>query len=258
MTWHTPHGSAVRRRGAWQAVALVAALFLATPVHAQSGGDGFLFKAPSGSVAFRTGFDCAGAGSDLFSFTTKQLTVDRGDFSAPTIAGDVSIRLSERADVVISLAHSQSRTKSEFRDWLDNNRLPIEQTTTFQRIPITGSLKAYLVQPGRSIGHFAWIPTRVSPYVGAGGGMMWYRFAQAGDFIDFNTTRVFPDSFDSNGWTPTVHAFGGADISLHPRFGLTTQARYEWGKAKLSSDFAGFDRLDLSGFTLTTGISVRY
>ena len=102
------------------------------PVHAQSGGDGFLFKPPSGTVAFRTGFDHASAGSDLFAFTTEQLTVDRGDFSAPTIAGDVSIRLSRRADVMISVAHSQSRTRSEFRDWLDNSRLPIEQTTTFQ------------------------------------------------------------------------------------------------------------------------------
>jgi hypothetical protein len=258
MTWHPPLGSAGRTRGAWQAATLFAALCLATPAHAQSGGDGFLFKQPSGAVTFRAGFDHATAGSDLFAFTTRQLTVDRGDFSAPTIAGDVSIRVARRADVVISVAHSRSQTKSEFRDWLDNNRLPIEQTTTFQRVPLTGSLKAYLVQPGRSIGHFAWIPARISPYVGAGGGMMWYRFAQAGDFIDFATTRVFPDSFLSSGWTPTVHAFGGADISLHPRFGLTTQARYEWGKAELGSDFAGFDRIDLSGFTLTTGISVRY
>jgi hypothetical protein len=247
-----------RARCARLAFAPFAALLLAVPVHAQSGGDGFLFKAPSGSVTFRTGYDRASARSDLFSFTTEQLTVDRGDFSGPTVAGDVSIRVAGRADVVISVAHSRSRIGSEFRDWLDNDRLPIEQTTTFQRVPLTGSLKAYLVQPGRSIGQFAWIPARVSPYAGAGAGMMWYRFAQAGDFIDFNTTRVFPDSFRSSGWTPTVHAFGGADISLHPRFGLTAQARYEWGKAALSSDFAGFDRIDLSGFTLTTGISVRY
>ena len=258
MTWHILFGSADRNRGAWHASALVAVLLLATPVHAQDGGDGFLFKQPSGSVTFRTGFDRAGAGSDLFSFTTKQLTIDRGDFSSLSIAGDVSIRVSRRADVVISVAHSGSVTRSEFRDWLDNNRLPIEQTTTFRRVPITGSLKAYLVQPGRTIGHFAWVPARFSPYVGGGGGAMWYRFAQSGDFIDFGTTKVFFDSFDSNGWTPTAHGFGGVDISLHPRFAFTAEARYEWARANLSSDFAGFDRIDLSGFTLTTGISVRY
>jgi len=203
--------------------ALAAVLFLAAPVHAQSGGDGFLFKPPSGTVAFRAGFDHARAGSDLFDFTTDQLTVDRGDFSGATIAGDVSIRLSRRADVMISVAHSQARNRSEFRHWLDNAGLPIEQTTTFRRVPLTGSIRTYLAQPGRSIGQFAWVPARFSPYVGAGGGVMWYRFAQTGDFIDFVTTRVFPDSFDSSGWTPTVHGIGGVDISLHPRFALTTE-----------------------------------
>ena len=216
MARHTPFGPAARTRGARHASALVAALLLAAPVHAQSGGDGFLFKQPSGSVTFRTGFNHATRRERSVLFTTNQLTVDRGDFSGASVAGDVSIRLSRRADVVISVAHSHRETKSEFRDWLDNDRLPIEQTTTFRRVPLTGSLKAYLVQPGRSIGHFAWVPARFSPYVGAGGGVMWYRFAQTGDFIDFNTTRVFPDSFDSNGWTPTVHGFGGVDISLHP------------------------------------------
>ena len=249
---------AARTRRARYPPALAAVLFLAAPVHAQSGGDGFLFKPPSGTVAFRAGFDHARAGSDLFDFTTDQLTVDRGDFSGPTIAGDVSIRLSRRADVLISIAHSRARNRSEFRHWLDNAGLPIEQTTTFRRVPLTGSIRTYLAQPGRSIGHFAWVPARFSPYVGAGGGVMWYSFAQTGDFIDFVTTRVFPDSFDSSGWAPTVHGIGGVDISLHPRFALTTEARYQWGRAELSTDFAGFDRIDLSGFTLTTGISVRY
>ena len=138
-------------------------------------------------------------------------------------------------------------------DAIDTKSLKI-----IRRVPLTGSFKAYVVQPGRTIGHFAWVPTRFSPYVGAGGGVMWYRFAQRGDFIDFNTFRVFPDAFDSNGFTPTVHGFGGIDISLHPRFAFTTEARYEWAKGNLISDFAGFNRIDLSGFTLTTGISVRY
>ncbi|MEO8256374.1 MAG: hypothetical protein ABI868_03425 [Acidobacteriota bacterium] len=257
MTRHRPDRAA-GKRGSRCAVMLAAAVLLTTPASAQSGGDGFLFSQPSGTVTFRTGFDHARAGSELFAFTTDRLTVDRGDFSGGTIAGDVSIRLSGRTDVMISVAHSQAQSRSEFRHWLDNAGLPIEQTTTFRRVPLTGSLRAYLVQPGHTIGHFAWVPARFSPYIGAGGGVMWYRFAQAGDFIDFNTTRVFPDAFSSSGWTPTVHGIGGVDISLHPRFALTTEARYEWGRAELSSDFAGFDRLDLSGFTVTTGISIRY
>ena len=245
-------------RRAWRTAAVLVAVSAAAPAHAQSGGDGFLFKPPKGTLTFRTGLDHANAGSDLFKFTTDQLTVDRGDFSSVLWAGDVSIRVSQRLDAVITVAYSGSQTQSEFRNWTDNKKLPIEQTTRFQRVPLTGSLKAYLTRPGRSIGHFAWMPARYAPYVGAGGGMMWYQFAQDGDIIDFATTRVFPDQFDSNGWTPTVHAYAGADISMNPRFSLTTEARYEWARAALGRDYAGFDKIDLSGFTLTTGISVRY
>ena len=262
MAWHTSPGVARQNRCAWRGAALVAALaatlFAAAPAHAQTSGDGFLFKAPTGIVTFRTGFDRASAGSDLFAFTTDQLTVNRKDFSAITLAGDVSFHVSQRMDGVVGFAYSGSTIPSEFRNWVDNNRRPIEQTTTFQRVPLTGSVKAYLTEPGRSVGHFAWIPARYAAYVGAGGGAMWYRFAQAGDFIDFATTKVFADSFDSNGWTPTAHAFGGVDVSLNPRFAVTTEGRYEWARAKLGRDFSGFDSIDLSGFTLTTGISIRY
>ena len=74
---------------------------------------------------------------------------------------------------VFNVGTSGSSTQSEFRCCLDNNDLPIQQTTTFHRVPLTAALKMYLGDPGRSIGRYAWIPNRVAPYVGAGGGAMW-------------------------------------------------------------------------------------
>jgi hypothetical protein len=40
--------------------------------------------------------------------------------------------------------------------------------------------------------------------------------------------------------------------------GLVTEARYERARAPMSSDFVGFDRIDLSGFTLSTGLHLRF
>ena len=240
------------------ALALAATLLAALPAAAQGGGDGFLFRRPAGTVAIRGGFDRATAGSDVFTFVTSELTVNRRDFSAPSVVFDVAYRVSSRVDAVFSVATSRSSTQSEFRDWLDNNDLPIKQTTAFQRVPLTASLKMYLAQPGRSIGRFAWIPSRFAPYVGAGGGAMWYRLHQEGDFIDFNTLKVFPDVFDSDGWAPTVQAFAGTDVSLSSRFAVSVEGRYQWAHAPLSRDFSGFDHIDLSGFAITSGITIRY
>ena len=118
-------------------------------------------------------------------------------------------------------------------------------------------LRFYLAQPGRSIGKLAWIPSKVVPWVGAGGGMMYYRFLQQGDFVDFKTTNVFPSSFESSDWTYTYQGMGGADISLSPHVALRADARYLWAKAQLSRSFTGFDRIDLSGAQATLGLTYR-
>jgi hypothetical protein len=243
----------------WRDAVLGAGLLLiAVPGLAQDAGDGFLFKPPSGAFTVRGGLDRANASSDIFTFVTDQLTVARGDFRAGTIAFDVAVRLKPRAELAFSLGVSQSTTPSEFRRWEDNNNQPIQQTTTFMRAPLTASLKMYLAGPGRAVGHFAWIPSRYAPYVGAGGGVMWYRFRQAGDFIDFGTTKIFGDLFDSTGWTPTAQGFVGTDVSLTPRFALTGEIRYQFAKASLGRDYAGFGRIDLSGLAATGGVSIRY
>ncbi|MEP6495218.1 MAG: hypothetical protein ABJF01_21205 [bacterium] len=148
--------------------------------------------------------------------------------------------------------------RSEFRAFIDNDHHPIEQATSFRRIPVTVGIKQYLTSTGRSIGKLAWIPSRFAPYVGAAGGMMYYRFRQGGDFIDFNTTAVFPDTYMSDGWARVAHAMAGVDYSLGSRFALTTEARYLWSSAELSNDFVDFQRLDLSGLSTTVGLSVRF
>jgi len=247
-----------RRWVAAAAGGLAVTLLAAPPVQAQGTGRGFLFNEPVASFSLRGGFDRAMAGSDVFSFATRQLTLDRGDFSALTVGADLSFRVAPRIDVVFGGAYAGASAPSEFRDFVDQDDLPIEQTTSFQRVPLMASVKAYLTPRGRSIGRFAWVPARYAPYLGAGGGAMWYRFRQQGDFIDFETDEVFGDDIASSGWTPMAHALAGLDYSLSPRVAFTGEGRYAWARANLSDRFEGFDRIDLSGFTVTAGVSVRF
>ncbi|MGQ0639775.1 MAG: hypothetical protein ACT4P6_03245 [Gemmatimonadaceae bacterium] len=238
---------------------LAAALVLAPQAEAQYGqGNGFLFREPVGSFALRAGFAQAQAGSDIFSFVTDELTLGRSDFAGLSYAASLSVRLQPRLDLELGGSYSGSSARSEFRDFVDNNDLPIEQTTSLGRVPLSANAKFYLASRGRSIGRYAWIPTKFAPFIGAGGGAMWYRFKQVGDFINFETFDVFPDAFESSGWTPTANGFGGVDISLGPRFGFTAEGRYTWAKATLSSDFDGFERIDLSGYNGTLGFYVRF
>jgi len=240
------------------AVLLVAVAASPITASAQDAGRGFLFGAPTGSFTVRGGWALARAQSDFFAFTTENLTLNRGDFSSPAIEGDLAFRIASRTDVVLSSGLSGINRRSEFRHFIDNDDLPIEQTTKFSRIPITIGVKQYLTSTGRSIGRFAWIPSRVAPYIGAGGGTMFYTFRQEGDFINFQNNDVFPSTYASDGWAATGYGAAGIDYSIGPRLALTTEARYSWSSAQLSRDFSGFGHLDLSGLSTTVGLAVRF
>ena len=239
-------------------VAGALALLGAAPARAQSSGDGFLFRPPVAALTLRGGFDRANAGSAIFTFARDQLTLRRGDFSGPSGGAELAIRLAPRADLVLGAAYTGASAPSEFRHFVDNNDLPIEQTTSFRRLPLTAGVKAYLAPRGRSIGSFAWVPSRVVPYVGAGGGAMWYRFRQTGDFVNESTLDVFGDTFTTSGWAPAAYGAAGVDFSLSPHVALTGEGRYTWARATPGTDFQGFDRIDLSGFAATAGVSFRF
>jgi hypothetical protein len=147
--------------------------------------------------------------------------------------------------------------RSEFRDWVDQNNLPIEQTTSLRRVPLTLGIRHYLSPRGRSIGRFAWIPAVRTTYIGLGAGLMNYRFRQVGDFVDFQSLNILPDEFTSNAWTPVVHALAGAEVSLGRFIMVTAEARYTWARGPMSRDYVRFNRIDLSGVSVTTGLSFR-
>jgi hypothetical protein len=218
----------------------------------------FLFGRPHGSIGIRGSWLFASANSDLFDFVQQHLTVDKQDFNAPMIGFDVSIGVTSRIDVSFGAEFSQASKASEYRDFVDNQLLPINQETRLKERNLYGSVRFSLVPRGRSISRYAWVPRGVTPYVGAGGGVLWYEFEQSGDFVDFVDLSVFTDYFSSAGYTPSAHVFGGADVQLYRIMFLTVEGRYVWANATLGRDFIDFDPIDLAGFRLSTGVNVRF
>lgn len=234
---------------------------LAAPLHAQSAGNGYLFGEPDARFSIHAGYARASANSEVFDDATRFLTLTKSSFSGPSIGGDVALTVAPRLDLMLSAAYSAAVSESEDRVYAEGpNNLPIQQTTSFRRAPLTANAILYLAPRGRSIGKLAWIPTKVVPWIGAGGGTMWYRFQQEGDFVDYlsPTKNISTRTVASNGWAPALQGLGGVDVTLSPRFAFTADARYTWAKATMSSDFVGgYDKIDLSGVTAALGFTVR-
>ena len=248
-------------RSAWQLFAVAMSVMMVLPVEALAqagGGDGFLFKRPSVQLSIRGDYFVPRAGSEIFDFTRAQLTVDKRDFNTAGIGAEIAIRASERVDVALNFGFGRSETLSEFREFVGTDDLPILQTTEFTRVPVTANVKVYLVDRGRTVSRFAWIPSKVAPYVGGGAGIVWYEFVQDGEFVDFTDETIFFDHLSSSGTSATGHVFGGLDLSIGGPWVLTGEGRYSFGSVEMGEDFVGFDNIDLNGLQLTVGIGVRF
>ncbi len=198
------------------------------------------------------------AGGDLFTFVSDQLTVDKADLSSLAIAAELGVVLTSRVSAAVGVEFSQQTIPSEYRRFIDNSGLSINQQTAWEQTNINGSLRVALLDRGRSISRLAFVPRTFAPYVGAGAGVLYYKFTQSGDFVDFVTFDVFSDLFHSAGWTPSAHVFGGAEVRLWRSLSLDVEGRYVWAHGILESDFVGFDGIDLSGFRFSTGVSLMF
>lgn len=244
--------------GALSAAALAATAILLAPATVSAQAPDFLFGRPRVTLGVWGGWAMPRADSDIYDFTRDELTLGDRDFDALSLAGELAFRVNERFDVGVELGWARSEKLAEYRDWVGEDDLPIQQTTRLARRPITFNARAYLLDRGRTVSRFAWVPSAWSPWVGVGGGWMWYKFEREGEFIDFGTLDIFRDKVASEGTVPTFHVMGGADVSVGPRFVVTGQIRYSWASAELDPYyFEGFDDIDLAGFQASAGFKVR-
>ena len=215
----------------------------------------FLFGRPRASIGIRSGWIIGRAGSDWYDFVTDQLTLKNSDFNRPDIGLQGSFTLTHRLDLLVDWEYGQSTSSSEYRRLVDNNRLPIEQTTVLRDSSLSFGVKYALTEKGRQISRFAWVPRSVVPFVGGGAGATWFQVRQDGDFVDYQDFSVFTDVFEAKGWTPSAHVSGGVDIRVLRKLFLTLDGRYVWAKGNLGRTWVDFDPIDLSGFRMSAGIN---
>ena len=213
---------------------------------------------PKVFVGGHIGLSIPKAESDIYDMVIRELTLEKSDFRAAAFGLDFGVPIASHFAIVAGFEYSRSTTRSESRGYVEDNGDPIEQTTQFDRYPITATLRYYPGKTGEFAGSYAWIPTRLNPYIGGGGGALYYDLHQYGRFVDTSTMNIFSTTLKSNGWTPTIHVAGGMDINLTPRIFVNGEFRYSRARADLSNSFTGFDPIDLSGVRILGGIYFRF
>ena len=229
----------------------------------------FLFGRPRFSIGIRGLLHRARAGSDFYDFVNEELFVRRSsdddhknpnhgllNFDAPGIGFDFGLGITSRLDVRIGVDYAKSLNESELRNFIGEDGLPFTQRTELSQVELRGESVLALAPRGRAIGQYAWIPSRVVPYVGAGLGFARYDLVQAGEFVD--DLGYFEDAFGSKGWGPALYLFGGADVRMSRQVYLNVEVRHVQASAELGPDYERYEPLDLGGLRIGAGVRFAF
>jgi hypothetical protein len=191
----------------------------------------------------------------LFQDVCELYVVGTGDFNGVYGGAEYNHVLVPNVEVGIHLDGYSKTVDTFYRDYERPDGSNIYQSLRLRSAPLGVSLR--------------FVPTskrvRFAPYVGGGVDAVFYQYEEYGDFIDFYDPdlAIYADHFIDDGVAFGLHAFGGLRLYLNRDFAIVGEGRYQWAAKDMNDDFAPnqpglVNRIDLSGWTWTVGLHVRF
>lgn len=211
--------------------------------------------AGASSLELRIGGFFPRADSNLFRDDSDLYTVDKKDWAGVTGGAEFSFTPSDHVELGIHLDGYGRRVDTNYRDYTRPSGGEILQSLKLTLVPLGATLRVFPIDRDAT----------VSPYVGVGPDLVFYKYEEFGDFIDFSDPElsISADDFVSEGARPGFHVTGGLRVRVGHDFSILGEGRYQWAKGTLGDDFSpqpGQDalRLDMSGFSAVVGLSIRF
>ena len=177
---------------------------------------------------------------DFLSFNIK-------DFNGPTVGGEWLIGLTDWFDAGIGVGFYQRTTPSVYTDFVNSNGTEIEQDLKLRIVPVTATFR-FLPLGHRGL---------VRPYVGAGVGILSWRYSESGQFVA-NDNSIFRDTFVGSGTKTGPVVLGGLTFPVGS-VDIGGEIRYQSAKGTLpaSENFAG-PKIDLGGMNYLFVVNFRF
>ncbi|MFB3853712.1 MAG: outer membrane beta-barrel protein [Vicinamibacterales bacterium] len=175
------------------------------------------------------------------------LTFDISELGNVFVNGEYLFGLTEYLEAGIGLGYYKGSVPSLYTDYVDIDGSEIEQEFSLRIVPITASVRFL------PLGRFA----SVQPYVGAGLGILPWKYSEIGEFVDFADFSIFQGRFIDSGTALGPVILGGVNFNLGDRYGVGGEIRYQRGEGELSDDFLN-DRIDLGGITYQAVFQIKF
>jgi outer membrane protein W len=189
--------------------------------------------------------------NDVLLANLSALVFNIGDFDTAEVQGEWNVTFGDHVEAGFGVGYHQAHAHAFYRDYVDSahNNSNIYQELGMRVIPIQAVVR---FMPFGRTGTF-------QPYVGAGIGVLPWRYSEIGSFIDPSLT-IFDARYVDTGTAVGPIFLGGAKIPIGGDvYAMTFEVRYQHGVGTLdpNQQFAG-SKIDLSGISTKFGFLVRF
>ena len=192
--------------------------------------------------------------NDFWADNESVFTLDASDFDDVLFGLTYSHGFNRFLELDVNADFTDETVLSEYRNFVDGSGFPILHDSTLQTTPLTVGVRFLPLgraKRGKSKPVF---------FLGAGGGVNFWRYEEFGDFIDFDdpANPIILGDFSEHGEAFVAYGVFGLELPLAPAFNLGFEARYFSSDDDLKGDFAGLGTLDMSGWAASVSANWRF
>ena len=182
------------------------------------------------------------------SFACEPLLFDVSDFNGATIGAEWLFGVGDFLEAGAGIGFSQRTVPSIYDNLVNIDQSEIQQDLKLRLVPLTATLR--FVPTGRR--------SSVQPYIGAGFGVIAWRYSETGEFVDLDTDEIFAATFRDSGTEVVPIILGGVRAPVGDNFLIGGEVRWQRGEAELSTDDFLGDRIDIGGVTYQAVFQFRF
>jgi hypothetical protein len=184
---------------------------------------------------------------DVLVENSTFLLFDFDDFNGASVGGEWLFPLARHIEGGIGVSFSSQTVPSIYFDFVDPNGTEVDQDLRLRMVPLAFTLRLIPTGPR----------SPVQPYIGAGVGLISWRYSESGEFIDFGAGNIiFRDTFEKTGTNVGPVVVGGLRFA-----GETASAgfeiKYQKAIGDLDANFAA-PKIDLGGWTYNFTAGIRF
>jgi hypothetical protein len=175
------------------------------------------------------------------------LAFDIRDFNGPAIGAEWLVPFGDFVEGGIGVGFSRRTVASVYADYIDDDGTEIDQDLRLRLVPVTFTVRV--------------VPTSrfsaVQPYIGAGLGIVNWRYSESGEFVDFRQGNlIFNDTFAASGSDTGPVVVGGIRFAGDAAT-AGFEVRYHSADGELDDRFYQ-PRIDVGGWTYNFTVGLRF